>query len=434
MMKKVLVIMGNHSPMPSSVANCMQPLIERLCDEGWHVDIVTDRKSMDVAQYEQSNNADIYRIDDSRTMAIILLNQLKKVQLPAFLRAIVKIFANLLKALIYAMYHFKGMEKEFSGWNEKEIVSHCLKLDEIQHYDAILSISLPFKPHLIAEELKKQMQRAIKWFVFEFDPYTFNETTTLSKRRKARLLEQETSVFQNCDHLFLTPELYRFYEKTPLKKYLDKATAIFFANMKENIYPDSVTEKIEFHTSCINALFAGRVYEDIRNPRYTLEVFSRMDDNIRLSLLTNLDNFADLHVQKNIDRYCEKLAIYKFQPRDVTLMALKEADILVNIGNIVVSQVPGKIFEYMATGKPIIHFAKRHDDPAIFYLNHYPMVLIVCEWEEKMERDILEVTQFCMEHSGKKLTYNEVCQHLQPFTSEKIATSFMETFCDVLRK
>lgn len=425
--------MGNHSPMPSSVSNCTKPLIDGLACAGFEIDIVTDRKAPCILKNEKIGDVNVHRIDDHRTMAIILLNELKKIHLPKGLQAVTKFFVNVLKALCYIRFYSRESEKEFSGWPAEQVIAYCMELDKKQNYAAILSISLPFKPHLIAQDFINRLQRPIKWFVFEFDPYTYNETVTLTKRKHNKLLAQEKNVFEQCDQLFLTPELYKFYENTPLKGYLEKATAINFANMKKNDEPATVEHKIEFDPGCINALFAGRLYADIRNPFYAFEVFRKVEQSICLFLLTNLDGFEDEDVQKNMSLYQERFSIYPFQPRDTTLQALSEADILVNIGNTVISQVPGKIFEYMATGKPIIHFAKRQDDPACVYLSYYPMVLIVKEWEKRMDEDALAVSEFCAKHNGEQLTYEEVCQYLSSFASEEVTAFFVEKFQDALK-
>jgi hypothetical protein len=60
-----------------------------------------------------------------------------------------------------------------------------------------------------------------------------------------------------------------------------------------------------------------------------------------------------------------------------------------SIRNSVEFQIPGKIFEYMSTGKPILHFSKFSEDPAITYLKRYPKALIINEWERNIKEQIL---------------------------------------------
>ena len=97
-------------------------------------------------------------------------------------------------------------------------------------------------------------------------------------------------------------------------------------------------------------------------------------------------NFAASH---------DKISLYPLQSPEIAIDALMNSDILVNIGNTVEFQIPGKIFEYMSTGKPIVHFSKLPEDPALKYLQKYPRVLIIKEWEGNDEQMVNHLEVFC---------------------------------------
>lgn len=56
---------------------------------------------------------------------------------------------------------------------------------------------------------------------------------------------------------------------------------------------------------------------------------------------------------------------------------LNKTDILISIGNYENDIFPSKIFDYLSTGLPIIHFSQNYDDPYYGYLNEYPNALII---------------------------------------------------------
>ena len=60
-MKRGLIIIANYHPNPSSVANCMKPLIERLSKD-YIIDIITDKGKVDVLNHEIKDKMNIYRI------------------------------------------------------------------------------------------------------------------------------------------------------------------------------------------------------------------------------------------------------------------------------------------------------------------------------------------------------------------------------------
>lgn len=53
------------------------------------------------------------------------------------------------------------------------------------------------------------------------------------------------------------------------------------------------------------------------------------------------------------------------QPHARVLAWQRECDVLVNIGNAVPAQMPGKLIEYLGSGKPILHCQSTDDDPAV---------------------------------------------------------------------
>jgi len=55
---------------------------------------------------------------------------------------------------------------------------------------------------------------------------------------------------------------------------------------------------------------------------------------------------------------------------DVLRMQL-ECDVLVNIGNALDAQIPGKLYEYLGSGKPILHLSSTEDDPVVPLLQRW---------------------------------------------------------------
>lgn len=60
----------------------------------------------------------------------------------------------------------------------------------------------------------------------------------------------------------------------------------------------------------------------------------------------------------------EQIRILGFVSHRDTLFLQRHADVLVNIGNSDPSQVPGKIYEYLGSGRPILHLGDNADDAA----------------------------------------------------------------------
>ena len=67
------------------------------------------------------------------------------------------------------------------------------------------------------------------------------------------------------------------------------------------------------------------------------------------------------------------------QPHDVAMQYIGNADVLLSIGNVDSPMAPSKIYEYMSTGKPIIHVYTYEKDPCLDPLRIYGNALLIKE-------------------------------------------------------
>lgn len=73
-------------------------------------------------------------------------------------------------------------------------------------------------------------------------------------------------------------------------------------------------------------------------------------------------------------------------PHDEVLAMQAESDLLVNIGNALDAQIPGKLYEYLGSGKPILHLSSQARDPAAPLVEGWG-----CGWAVANESGPLEV-------------------------------------------
>ena len=91
------------------------------------------------------------------------------------------------------------------------------------------------------------------------------------------------------------------------------------------------------------------------------------------------------------------------QPHDTAIQYIASADVLLSIGNVESPMAPSKIYEYMATGKPIIHTYTYEKDPCIEPLNKYGNSLILKNDDKNaLEKAMIFINQITI------LNYEEV--------------------------
>lgn len=424
-MKKVLIILANYFPHPSSVANCMKPLISSL-SKVYDVDILTNRKDANTPEFEENAAADIYRVDDYRAMATMHLNELNTVESSFFLKAVTKGLTIFLKIIYFLRYSFLAKERITGGWNIERVYEKYQEMEEKRAYDLVISVSLPFQSHYIAEKIKDHNGDEIRWIAFEFDPFAFNDVIKVSGRHRKKMFSDEKRILKKCDAIILTPELYSYYKEKRFVEFTDKVQELAFANLEPVIYDAAKVTDDFMKKGKINCLFTGLLYEDIRNPEKLLTLFSQVDESISLTLMTNWS-------QAKMKQYAPgnyEPSVIPFQNRDTAIYNLIQADVLINIGNTVELQVPGKIFEYMSTGKPIVHLSKMKKDPVLKYLQHYPKALILNEWEIGKKNYVEELERFCMENEGHVMDFHEVSASLGEYSGVRV----VETFHYIVRR
>ncbi len=249
-------------------------------------------------------------------------------------------------------------------------------------HDRLISVSHPFTGHLIGLKLKKKYPQ-IKWLVDIGDPFCFLEETPTNNFRLYRELNYryEEKVFNNADAVSVTthgtlekyseifPEVaQKIYVIPPLLPYLDnllKEQPIFSGDQE------------------IRLAFFGTLYRTIRNPAFLLRLFydllqTRVGDKLELHFFGNThdcnESFAEYSELIN-----DRIFFHGRINREKALCAMKQADILVNLGNNTSYQLPSKVVEYVSTGNPVLNIAKSQNDSSVAFFSKYPASFCIFE-------------------------------------------------------
>ena len=130
----------------------------------------------------------------------------------------------------------------------------------------------------------------------------------------------------------------------------------------------------------------------MENPDITLHLFTFSD----------CDDLIDKYVSLSSGRIIRHAPVTTEQIPDI----LNQANILVSVGNSTTSFKPSKLFEYLATGKPILHInqSNQHDE----VLEKYPLCIQVYPGNISETDTALEIQQFCKAHVHKQLPWESV--------------------------
>jgi glycosyltransferase involved in cell wall biosynthesis len=105
-------------------------------------------------------------------------------------------------------------------------------------------------------------------------------------------------------------------------------------------------------------LFTGSLYPRFRDPSALIEASKTLPPDVQLVFIGDTGRFE----QALAAQHPRALVLGK-QPHDQCLAWQRQADILIDIGNQQDDQIPGKVYEYLGAGRPILHIAASATDP-----------------------------------------------------------------------
>jgi glycosyltransferase involved in cell wall biosynthesis len=288
-------------------------------------------------------------------------------------------------------------------WYYSKAYKQLEKNNSLENIDTLLTINSPFPAHLAGRKFKKKYPH-VRWLTFTIDP--FARASDFSKQWLFRSLKarvdtaEEKGVFKTADLNFVSEEVYET-DTEIFSEVIDKVIPIPYLLNK----PEPTVGESMFAQGKINLVYAGRFYRSIRNPEYFLRIFCSMENpDITLHLFTfsDCDDLIDKYVSLSSGRIIRHAPVTTEQIPDI----LNQANILVSVGNSTTSFKPSKLFEYLATGKPILHInqSNQHDE----VLEKYPLCIQVYPGNISETDTALEIQQFCKAHVHKQLPWESV--------------------------
>jgi len=399
-MKNVLFVLHEYYPEPSAITNCITPIINKFKKDGVNVHVITRRSSFKLPKAEDINGVYVYRVNSNLELIDEKCKQSRNVVMNYIYRIIRKI--------LYINY-IKFKTNQFGLLNFYSAYTLGKKLLKKNKYDVIVSCSYPFTTHKIARLLCKKNNCA--WIAYQLDPHTYNytfETKNIKKRQK-----EEINILKYADIIFLGEENYIYNLKTPLKILKDKYFPLDYPLVKDNV----CVEKKE--KSFIHLIYTGTFYDNIREP---YEMFKFLE-------LSELDFKFDIYFNCDIDMK-NKIESFQYNNNKINLFykksksecdnAIRNADIIINVGNTIPNQLPSKVYEAISTGKPIINFYTIEEDTSMQLLKKYPLCVNI----KLPNNDIKLFDDFCKNNYNKNISAMDIFKLYK--TSDLISNEFVK--------
>lgn len=420
MSKKYLFLLGSYLPYASANGVCVEKIALLLKNHGNDVFCLSMKRYDDV-NFEEIDEIKVYRINNLWHNQVLdwcdlhpnlfCVHLYRKIALWLWrFKRIILFFLYPLSSPIFAYKYYR---------KSKQI---C-KDDKI---DCVIAVYQPFESLFALYFLKKAFP-ALKSAVYCLDSlyagfHTRLFPTSFSIRR---MLFVESKCFESFDLILILNVQYGYYiTRYPEVKFINKLCPVdipLIIKKKEN---DNLL--LQQRNDAYVLVFAGSINMPVRDPRYMLEVLSKIHKfpcNFYIYGKNNCLKYFESKIQSLSDNIFH-IFMEGCVPHKKINDLLLNADILINIANNDPRQIPSKIFEYMSFGKPIISFYKNEEDPSLPYLKKYPLALIIKEDWNKLEENAADISDFIKDARMKSVSFSTVenlfSENTPEFTAKKL--------------
>lgn len=216
----------------------------------------------------------------------------------------------------------------------REVIKHSRDYCD-RGYDLLLTMSSPIASHVLGDKIIKETDLHYKtWCQLWQDPWYYD----LYIEKDSAIFEEEKRLLSLADSVEYVTPITCYYQKLCFKEYAKKMNWSFLPCNEEIVYPSKdIAGRVKLG-------YFGEYVSTVRNMAPLAEAISESKTS-ELIACGNTD--LDMGKYQNTTTYgrVSMVKVNQFQA---------ECDILVNISNLKGGQIPGKVYQYAGTSKPVL--------------------------------------------------------------------------------
>lgn len=389
MKKHMVILCGVFYPEPSPTGLCVKRFAGMLSDQ-FDIDIVCISPDGITKRNVINSDNTNYRIQ---------MVGCKRLELEYKTTGVVKRIIHSLGSVQLKIHMLGNM-----NWYRMNALNVLEQLHSERKIDVIFSVCSPMAAHLAGVDMKVHHPEI--WHCgYTVDPYSAKNRIRPVFVSYEGLVSFERKVLEKMDVVLLSEEI-----ASNRKELLSKRTKYkILPYMLPEFSPIGVDKDI-FPDEGINCVYAGRFYQDIRNPEFTLKTFAGLP-----GITLHLFSVGCEDIVERYTRQYRNIIVHQLVPNDQIGAVYAQADVLVGIGNATADFLPSKTYEYIATGKPIVYFNYRGINNSV--LANYPLQLQLSELDfESREK----LASFCNESIGSSVSYDDILLYYKENSYEAI--------------
>ena len=237
-------------------------------------------------------------------------------------------------------------------------------LIEVNSYDCIVGSGFPHTVLMMSSVANKKNVP----FIYDIgDPFYGNAKNSWIRNIFAKKFEN--FYLQKIKYLIVTNSLTKefYYNNFPFLK--NRVKVVEQGIIVPDIQSKSNRNSIE-HKSSFNLLYAGQFYSKLREPFNLYHALSELNTGLIKYHLSIYGNISELFK----DRANKFISYFGYANNDFIWNQIHLSDAIVFIDNAYGMQTPGKVFEVIASQKPVLFIYSTTKSPAYKIAREYPNI------------------------------------------------------------
>ena len=413
---RILIVTHSFAPELTPRAFRWAAIVRSLAASGHQVDVVCARPLGAPAQ-ESMTGVEVHRVRDllSRSSVGGIAGQKRRL---GFLRRWVRwIYNQTWRRLYWPDYA--------CAWYFPAVRRASALLAERKH-DWIISVSHPFTGHLIGLALKRRNPK-VPWLVDIGDPFCLMDDPAPNNITLYRHLSQraDRAVLRAAEVISVTTAgtraaYARFFPRSAVKIHVIPP----MLSLPTGAIADTARRDVP---AALRLVYVGTLYRRLRSPAPLLSLFERLvaalpDMPLELHFLGNVNDSAELF-RPYAHWLDSRLFVQGLVSRARAQQMMQDAHVLVNLGNRSATQLPSKVIEYVAMGKPILNLVTIPDDSSVGILASYPAALTLHVDGTMSESEVHKVEKFIA--NPPVVTAEAIQEWLMPYTEQSVFKNYL---------
>lgn len=351
--KKIVFLVSFFYPKPTANGVCVKLLGVEFLKRGYDVHVICMNNGKDTTD-EVIDGIKIHRINKS--LYKICENQRESSNNNVY-KKFLKLVSMSIKLIHYSAYPLTSLSlvrRYIHKFNEIVGTNNCI----------LVSCFNPLEAVYAGMKIKLRNENVFN-VGYYLDSLTNEGEVGIieAKKRNKKGFRWEQRMFDNSDLILLMENHRRHYSSDEYAPYKPKIRFTEIPFLSKQYHDDTVAKDM--------ALYVGMVNTERRNPEYACKVLSYVLKGYSIEFYGRGD------CVERLENFGENIKYGGFVSHEEAMQLVRKAKILISIGNKNSDMIPSKLFEYISTGKIIIHFIYDDRDPCIPYLNRYSNGIIV---------------------------------------------------------